>query len=70
MHMKKVVLAAFVAGITLVSCSSEKDCECTTTTPGIPSSTVTTTIEDGECEDLESSTSAGGVTIATTCKEV
>jgi uncharacterized protein YcfL len=64
--MKKVFLAAFVAGLTLASCSSEKDCECSTSINGVVQTTSTQTIEDGECEDLNSTSGPAAVT----CEEV
>ncbi len=52
--MKKLVLLAVVFGsFALTSCSKEKDCECTTTVPGIDPVTTVVPIEDGDCSDLE-----------------
>ncbi|MBK21494.1 MAG: hypothetical protein CMP63_04135 [Flavobacteriales bacterium] len=52
--MKKLVLLAVVFGsFALTSCSKEKDCECTTTVPGLDPVTQVYTIEDGDCSDLE-----------------
>lgn len=65
--MKKVMLTlavvAFVAS--LASCS--KTCTCTTTTPGMPDTTVETE-HKGDCSELNTSVSQMGMTIETKCE--
>ena len=69
--MKKLLLGLAVIGmITLASCSKEKDCECTSTSGGTEIGTTTTTIEDGECSDMDTEVTSGGVTAKTECVEV
>lgn len=69
--MKRVLLSlSIVALFAATSCNSEKDCECETFVNGTSQSTTTTTIEDGECSDLESSSSSGGSSSKVECEEV
>lgn len=69
--MKKVLVAfSVVALFAGTACNSEKDCECTTSINGQAQGTTTTTIEDGDCSQLESSTTTGGNTSTTECEEV
>ncbi len=56
------------------SCNKEVECECTTTYSGTGSEyaddvTQTVTAEDGDCSDLESTTTSSGLTATTKCKE-
>lgn len=68
--MKKVFLSLAVLGmISLASCNKEKDCECVTEGGGMDNTT-TVTIEEGDCSDMDTETSSGGMTVTTTCTEV
>lgn len=70
--MKKVLLIAAVAGLSMVSCKKEYTCECTVTTAGI-SVSASTTIKDTKkkatdaCEAGNSSTSLAGITSESKC---
>ena len=71
--MKKVFAVLSVAAmIAFVGCSKEKDCECKGYLDGqyVEGSTNTGTIEDGDCEDLNSTEDYMGYTVSVKCKEV
>jgi len=71
--MKKALMIAAFAGLTMVSCKKEYTCECTATTAGV-SATASTTIKDTKskateaCEAGNTSTTVLGITSSTTCK--
>ncbi|MFN0274832.1 MAG: hypothetical protein ACKVPJ_03725 [Chitinophagales bacterium] len=69
--MKKVSLLFTAAALTLfvASCSKEKTCECTTDITGFGSTTSEAVIQDGDCEDLNSSTTSFGITTTVDCNE-
>ena len=71
--MKKVLFIAVLGLIAFSSCKKEKDCECTSTITGMPiaSTPVVTSvkIEDKECSDLNTTTTAGILTTKMECKE-
>ena len=65
--MKKLALCAVVlSGLALTSCSKKKDCSCESDIAGIKSTSVVT-IESGKCEDMDSETTAFGITTSTKC---
>lgn len=68
--MKKLPLFVLAAALTVfaTSCSKEKTCECVTDFGGVES-TSTAVIEDGDCSDLDYSTTTLGVTTTLTCVE-
>ncbi len=71
--MKKLMMAfsvvALMGSAALTSCNSEKDCECVTTSNGTEQGRTTVTIEDGDCEDSNTTSSAGGTELKVTCTE-
>lgn len=68
--MKKLLLFAVVfGGIALTSCSKEKDCKCDTKIDDEVVGTTTTTIEKGDCSDLESSSTTLGITSSVECTQ-
>lgn len=67
--MKKLLFVAVLGVFVLASCSKKKDCECVQKLDGVALSTTTTTIEDGECADMNSSVTAGTSTQTMTCTE-
>ena len=72
--MKKLVLICIAAfGLTLASCSKEKDCSCVIENMSA-SSTTEAKIKDGDCADLNTTTTTTDVmgtriTTTTTCTE-
>lgn len=70
--MKKVLLVAAVAGLSMVSCKKDYTCECTVTTAGV-SATASSTINDTKknatdaCEAGNTSTTVMGITSSTKC---
>lgn len=70
--MKKLALFAAVAfALSATSCNKEKDCECVSSYSdgSLPDVTQDITIEDGDCDDMNSSVETFGVTLTTTCTE-
>tara|TARA_Y100000589_G_C27166265_1_gene634873 strand:- start:1444 stop:1668 length:225 start_codon:yes stop_codon:yes gene_type:complete len=68
--MKKLAFFAVVlGGIALASCSKEKECHCVYIISGSFHSETYYTIKEGECEDLNSSTSVMENTNTLTCEE-
>lgn len=73
--MKRVTLILGVLVIAaLSSCSKEKDCRCVTDFTGTGSEqladvTVTTTIDKGDCSDLNTTTTTFGLVATMTCTE-
>lgn len=74
--MKKLTfILAATAVIALASCSKEKDCTCVQSFSGTGSELMTpiadakATIEDGDCEDLNTEVSANGFSTKLTCTE-
>ena len=67
--MKKLVIAVVLGGIALASCSKEKECHCVYIISGGFHSETYYTIKEGECEDLNSSTSVMEYTNTLTCEE-
>ena len=70
--MKKVLLVAAVAGLSMVSCKKDYTCECTVTTAGVSataSSTITDTKQNATdaCEAGNTSTTVMGITSSTQC---
>lgn len=59
-----VAIALFVT-----SCSKEKTCSCDSTVGGVSIGVTEVTIQDGDCSDMNSSITSGGITSATTCTE-
>lgn len=53
------------------SCSTETECECTTSydQQGMQDQTTTETVEDGECSDLDETYTENGMTVTMTCEE-
>lgn len=77
--MKKVFLSLAIAGLFgLTSCSSEKDCRCASYIDGeeVDGTAITETIDfsdidnASDCDDLNESQSAGGMTVEIKCEEV
>jgi hypothetical protein len=72
--MKKILLVAAVAGLSMVSCKKDYTCTCTVTAAGVVSGTTSTTIKDTKskaedaCKALSTSVSLGGVTSSTSCE--
>lgn len=70
--MKKL---SFILGVLVViafsSCSKEKECKCVTHYEGVSMDDVTTTmtIDEGDCDDGNSTTTTAGVTVTMTCTE-
>lgn len=62
--MKKVVLALAVIATVACFSSCSKTCSCTN---GV--TTTETTIKNGKCSDLNTSTTMAGVTVKTECTE-
>lgn len=71
--MKKLVLVAAVASLSLVSCKKDYTCTCTTTTAGV-SVSASTTIKDTKkkatdaCEAGNVSSTVAGVTSSVKCE--
>lgn len=68
--MKRVLLPlCTVALFALASCNKEKTCDCVTEVDGTQTGTTEATIEDGDCSDMNTSTTTFGVTSSVTCTE-
>ncbi len=73
--MKKLTfLLGVVCIIGLSSCSKEKDCKCVTSYSGTDSQyvegiTLSMTIKDGQCSELNSTVTVSGLISKTTCTE-
>jgi len=72
--MKKLLFVAVLGLIALTSCSKEKTCTCTTAYTGDGASFYTpvstsVTIKDGDCEDMNTTATASGLTQTMTCVE-
>ena len=68
--MKRVLLPlCIVALFALASCNKEKTCECVTEVDGTQTGTTETVIEDGECSDMNTSSTTLGITSSVTCTE-
>ena len=67
-EMKKV-MAIFGAALMLagIATSCSKTCQCTTTTPGLPTSTTEVTIKSGKCSDMNTETTTMGITQKVEC---
>lgn len=71
--MKKILLVAAVAGLSMASCKKDHTCECTTTTPN-GSSTTTFTVNETKkkatdaCTALQTSVQSGTTTVTSSCK--
>ncbi len=73
--MKKLltILALSVFVMAFASCKKDYTCECTTTTAGV-SASASTTIKDTKkkakekCDEGDSSSSVGGVTVTSECE--
>ena len=65
--MKKVMLTLAVVAFVAAMASCSKTCTCTTTAPGVPDTTVETE-HKGDCSELNSSVSQGGITMETKCE--
>lgn len=70
LNMKKLPLFILAAALTVfaTSCSKEKTCDCVTDVMGIQSSS-TVVIEDGDCSDMDYSTTQLGITTSVECTE-
>ena len=72
--MKKIILIAAIAmgGLMLASCSSKKECKCTSVYTGSYNDTseTTTTINGGECSDMNVTTTSNNMTMVRTCVEI
>lgn len=76
--MKKILLIAAVAGLSMVSCKKEYSCECTVTsnvsgtTTTTTSSTTSAKMKKQEakdwCDTGDSSTDLGGVKVTSACE--
>lgn len=70
--MKKILLVAAVASLSLVSCKKEYTCECTTTDSSDPSFTmsasVTATMKKSEADSWCGGQKSSVGTISTSCK--
>lgn len=70
--MKKVLLVAAVAGLSMVSCKKDYTCECTVSAAGV-SQTTSTVMNDTKknatdaCEAMNSSTTVLGMTQTVKC---
>ena len=65
--MKKLLLAVVVlSGLALTSCSKKKDCSCETDVMGVKSTALITDYE-GDCSDMDSSSSMMGIETSVTC---
>lgn len=69
--MKKfLIIVGVIAMVGLAtSCKKEKDCVCKSYTGETEMGSTETTIKDGECSDLNTSTTSMGMTVKTECKE-
>ncbi len=54
----------------VTSCSKEKTCSCDSSVGGVSIGTTEVTIQDGDCSDMNSSVTSGGITSETTCTEL
>jgi hypothetical protein len=71
--MKKILLVAAVAGLSLVSCKKDYTCECTTTQNGtvVASSSYTAKLKKKDAESWcsgNATSTGGGSTITSSCK--
>jgi len=65
---KSIIILSAIGVLALSSCIKEKTCTCTTETDGTTVESVAY-VKGGDCSDLNSESSYGGVTIKTTCVE-
>lgn len=72
--MKKIILIAAIAmgGLMLASCSSKKECKCTMkySDNSIAPVETTSTLEKGECSDLNTTATTSGITATMTCVQI
>ncbi len=68
--MKKIILVlAVVAAVGFTSCNKEKDCECVATAMGITGTATEVTIDDGDCSDMDETTTVSGIETSLKCTE-
>jgi len=72
--MKKLLFVAVLGVIVLSSCSKAKDCTCVlsytgTGATGMTPVTTAVHIEDGECADMNTTTTVSGLTQTMVCTE-
>lgn len=70
--MKKISILTLTVALAMfvTSCSKEKTCSCDSSVGGVSIGTTEVTIQDGDCSDMNSSVTSGGITSETTCTEL